>query len=149
MPRHKPGSIDPAIAESVRLAAQAEAAIPEEEKPDFVDIDGVRYYRKKPVAVNYDPMKPAGTKTGFSRIVINIAPHAPNIRLDNVIYYAGMEYEIADDRIPTFLEIMARTWDHERSTGGAMTNMAGAKNTVYNLRSQGSFTRLGPPGVSG
>ncbi len=147
MPRHST-KIDPELAESIRKAGAAEAMIDEKDKPDFVMVEGVKYYRAKPV-ISTDPAKPQGIKDGHTRIVINVAPHAANIRIDNRIYYANMEYDVRDDQVPTFMEIMQRTWEHERATGGANSNMPGARNTTFNLRTQHAVSRLGPPGISG
>ena len=118
--------------------------------PDFIDIDGVRYWRAKPRAEVVDPHKAGVKREGYSRIVINIAAFAEFIMVDNRKYHADHIYEIRDDQVPTFLEIMARTWWHERATQGANTNrMVGARNTQMNLQTQGSFDRLGVPGVPG
>lgn len=148
MARHKSTAIDPALAESIRQAGAAEAMVEEKDKPDFVMVEGVKYYRARPVAQT-DPGKPEGIKDGHTRIVINVAPHAANIRIDNRLYFANMEYDVRDDQVSTFMEIMQRTWEHERATGGANSFMAGARNTTFNLRTQHSVSRLGPPGISG
>lgn len=139
----------PAMADAIERSARAAEEVPEEERPDFIEVDGVKYYRRQAEPTIYDSGKPEGIKDGFTRIVINIAPHAPHIRLDNRLYYPNMEYDVRDDQVQTFMEIMARTWYHERATGGANTNMEGARNTTFNLRTQAHRPRLGPPGVSG
>ena len=118
--------------------------------PDYLDIDGVRYWREKPQMEVVDPMKAGVERLGYSRIVINLAPHAREIKIDNKVYTANRMYEIRDDQVPTFLEIMSRTWQHERAVGGANTNaMVGAHNLSFNLRTQTTAERRGPAGVPG
>jgi hypothetical protein len=137
------------MADAIERSARSAEEVPEEERPDFVEVGGVKYYRHKQEPSPYDSGKPAGIQEGYTRVVINIAPHAPHIRLDNRLYYPNMEYDIRDDQVATFMEIMARTWYHERATGGANTNMEGARNTTFNLRTQAHRSHFGPPGVSG
>jgi hypothetical protein len=148
MPR-SPTEITPELADAVERAARIAGQVPEDAAPDFIEVDGIKYYRRKAEPPLYNSEKPEGIQPGYTRIVINIAPHAPNIRLDNVIYFANMEYDVRDDQVQTFMEIMARTWYHEKATGGANSNMEGARNTTYNLRTEARRPRLGPPGVPG
>jgi hypothetical protein len=120
-----------------------------DEKPNFIEVEGVRYYREGTRQV-LDPFKAGVKHEGYSRITINIAEFAEFIFIDGRKYWANHIYEIRDERLPTFLEIMARTWWHERATQGSNTNrMVGARNTQMNLQTQASFERLGVPGVSG
>ena len=96
---------------SIQAAADADAEV---DPPDTVVIDGVTYYRQQTVPAERKPDRP-----GYSFITINLAPHANEIRVDNRIYVHGFTYEIKDEQVPSFNEIMYRTWQHERSTGGA------------------------------
>lgn len=148
-PRRRSRELDPSILESINKPA-AKSAGAETEKPDYIDIDGVRYYREKPQMEVVDPMKVDVTRPGYSRIVINVAPHSKEIKIDNRIFSAGHVYEIRDDQVQTFVEVMARTWQHERAVGGANTNaMVGARNDMLNLQTQVSRMNRGPAGVPG
>jgi hypothetical protein len=115
--------------------------------PDFVDINGVRYYRHVDSSSPVDPLK-ADAPPGFTKIVINIAPYAKEIRIDNRLFIHGRAYLVPDEKVQTFLEIMQRTWAHERSTGGANMNaMVSAQNTTI---SRGiPQPHFGAPGVPG
>lgn len=107
----KPPALSDELLKSIQAAADADAAV---EPPDTVEIDGVTYYRQQVAPTERKP-----DREGYSFITINLAPHASEIRIDNRIYFHGFTYEIRDDQVPTFSEIMFRTWQHERSTGGA------------------------------
>ncbi len=63
-------------------------------------------------------------------ITIDLAPHAAHISINGHQYYHGVEYKVPKSAIPTFKEIMHRTWVHEKEVGGANTNAA------YGLRPQ-------------
>jgi len=119
------------------------------EPAEYIDIDGIRYWRERPRAEVIDPMKAGVERPGYSRIVINIAPYAEHIMVDNRKYIANQIYEIRDDQIPTFLEIMTRTWWHERATqmGSSGNKMISPHNTRMNL--QAGWNTGGPPGVAG
>jgi hypothetical protein len=119
---------------SIQAAADAEAAI---DPPDTVEIDGVTYYRQQTAPAERKP-----DREGYSFVTINLAPHASDIRIDNRIYSHGFTYEIRDEAVQTFNEIMFRTWQHERSTGGANT-MAGGRAPF------GSTQRISPHGITG
>jgi len=117
---------------------------------EYVDIDGVRYWREKPHAEVVDPYKAGVEREGYVRITINIADFAEFIMVDNHKYHANMVYEIREDQLQSFQEIMARSWWHERATQGANTNrMYSARNSQMNLMTQASYNRGGPPGVPG
>lgn len=60
-------------------------------------------------------MAQAGMKDGeeLVPITIDLAPHADKIRIDGVDYYQGATYNVAPQAVPTFNEIMYRTWWHE------------------------------------
>lgn len=113
----------------LQAAADAEAAV---EPPDFVDVDGVRFWRTPQVA---GPRKP--DKAGFEYVTINVAPHARDITLDGVKYFHGFTYEVEAARVPTFLEIMHNTWRHERATGGANINAGGYAPQGRHIDGQG------------
>lgn len=101
-----------ALLAAIQAAADAEART---EPPDTVEIDGVTYYRQQQAAST--ERKP--DRDGYSFVTINLAPHASEIRIDSRIYFHGFTYEIRDEQVASFNEIMYRTWQHERSTGGA------------------------------
>lgn len=135
---------DDKFLDQVRIAAKAEADA-EPEHPEYVEIDGTKYVRQD-VATNPAKQRP-GTKEGYSWITINIAPHADRIRIDNTYYFQGHSYEVRDDQVPTFEEIMFNTWRHERATGGANVTNQSAMNLSFNRGVQ-SMHR-GAPGVPG
>ncbi len=56
------------------------------------------------------------------RIHIQLAPHAQLIRLDGVEYHEGFLYDVSVDKARSILEIMNRTWLHEREIGGDNVN---------------------------
>lgn len=148
---------------------QDEAEKLQTDPPDFVEIDGVKYYRQAPVQADpgkvfksyvkrtkvYDRAakewvwEEEETEGYFERILINIAPHASDIKLDGRIYFANFTYEFHESVAPTIRDIMARTWDHERATGGANINMAGARSHAFSMNGGAVRTTLGPVGVSG
>lgn len=127
-PRKDAPKSDDLLAEISRAAedaARADAVAERHEPPDTVEIDGVTYYR------NPGKQRRKASKPGHVMFTVNLAPHAKDIRIDNVIYMHGGVYEIAAEREPTFAEICRRTWDHERSTGGAnIASNGGAMRAV-------------------
>jgi hypothetical protein len=105
----------------------------------------VRYYRQ---ASQEDTRRVDAQGNTLERVLINIAPYADRIMLDGRIYFANHVYELPERVARTVEDVMAATWRHERSTGGANTNMAGARS--YNIGGgHGTTTRLGAPGVPG
>jgi hypothetical protein len=119
---------------SIQAAADAEAAV---EPPDTVEIDGVTYYRQQMAPAERKP-----DREGYSFLTVNLAPHASEIRIDGVIYFHGYTYEVKDAQLQTFYEIMHRTWQHERSTGGANIHAGGRVPF-------GSTRQLSPNGMTG
>lgn len=113
-PPKKPADIFDEIAKATEEAAKAEAKAEQHEPPETVEIGGVTYYRTAP-----GPQRRKASKPNHVMFTVNLAPHARHIRVDNVIYHHGGVYEIREDQEATFAEICQRTWDHERSTGGA------------------------------
>ena len=150
MPRKKTTSDADDILAAVRRAAAAEADAADEpvEKPDHVDIDGVRYYRSKAAAA--PPVQRNKDGEIILPVTINLAPHAPHIRLDNRLYFNGYTYHFTEKQAATINEIMFNTWRHERATGGANVALGSAHNVAVNARTGAVTTgRLGAPGVSG
>lgn len=132
----------------------AAAAGPAEGPADYVDIDGVRYYREPAKAAQFNrekklyrnPRKPneAPQEIEIERVAINVAPYADRITLDGVIYLAGQVYEVPVPVAITIREIISRTWQHEASTGGAYSNGAtmgvrGSQGQVGHLASGINF----------
>lgn len=124
------------------------------ETPDFVEIDGVKYFRDKAQAS--DPNRKVTklwTNPRFpnrepemrelEQVAINVAPYADRITLDSVIYLAGRVYEVPVEVAATIREICARTWAHESSTGGAHSH--GTNKSV-----RGSSSQIGAmaPGIA-
>lgn len=52
-------------------------------------------------------------------LTVDLAPYAPSIILDGVIYLHGSTYEVPKRQYDTMREIVARTWGHEHSIGNA------------------------------
>jgi hypothetical protein len=110
--------------ESVKAAAEG--------PPDFVEVEGVRYYRDPVLAAANNRVKKAWRnprtqevdEIEVEQIAINLAPYASEIRLDGVIYCAGRVYDFPVAVASSVREIIWRTWQHEASTGGAYSNGA-------------------------
>lgn len=148
MPRGKKGSGADDILAAVRRAAEAEAGIEPEEKPDYVDIDGTRYYRTKAAAA--EPVQRNTKGEIVVPVTINIAPHAPHIRIDNRIYFNGYTYLFTEAEAASIRECMHNTWRHERATGGANVALGSSRNLEMNARTgMVTTSRLGAPGVPG
>src|SRR5690606_20538624 len=56
---------------------------------------------------------------GLYIITLDLAPYAPSIVLDGVVYFHGSTYEVPKRQYDTMREIVARTWGHEQSIGNA------------------------------
>lgn len=54
----------------------------------------------------------------IKRIRIDLAGHADRIRLDDVIFLHGFDYDVTLPVYATLKDIMARTWEHEDEVGG-------------------------------
>lgn len=109
----------------------------ENKTPDFVEIEGVKYFRDRVQAQDpnrktkklwTNPRRPADPpiEVELEQVAINVAPYADRIVLDSVIYLAGRVYEVPLAQAATIREICSRTWQHEASTGGAYSNGQGS-----------------------
>lgn len=108
-PHDEDGADDTAASEAERVAKDINP-------PDTVVVDGVTYYRNQTQA----PTK--RKKPGYQEVTINIAPYADRIMVDGRVYFQGFSYEMTDEQAASIHEMMARTWQHEASTGGANTS---------------------------
>lgn len=123
------------------IAAETEKAATQ---PDFVDIDGVRYYKDSALAAANNrrkaewrnPRRPLDPPQNIEveQVAINLAPYAAEIRLDGVIYLAGRVYDFPLPVAASVREIISRTWQHEASTGGAYSH--GTASGVRGSQSQ-------------
>lgn len=52
-------------------------------------------------------------------ILIDLAGHSRDIRLDGIVFIHGRVYTVGKRVYDVLAEIMARGWNHERSVGGA------------------------------
>ena len=55
-------------------------------------------------------------------VIIDVAGHAQDIKLDGRPYFHGHTYIVPLSVASTLYDIMGRTWDHEESVGGANQN---------------------------
>lgn len=55
-------------------------------------------------------------------IAIDLAPHAPNIKLDGKVYYHGVKYKFTPKTASVINEICHRTWLHEAEVHGLDSN---------------------------
>lgn len=55
-------------------------------------------------------------------ITIDLAPHAPNIKLDGKIYYHGVKYRFTPKTAAVINETCHRTWLHEAEVHGLDSN---------------------------
>lgn len=112
------------------IANETKAA--DDSPPDFVEVDGVKYYRDAQTAAAnnrtkklwQDPRRPLEPpkEIEVEQVAINVAPYASEIRLDGVIFLAGRVYDFPVAQAATVREIIQNTWRHEASTGGAYSH---------------------------
>ena len=55
----------------------------------------------------------------YESVLIDVAGHADGIRLDGKFYQHGTSFKFNAHQARTVREIMARTWEHEHTIGGA------------------------------
>jgi hypothetical protein len=51
-------------------------------------------------------------------IMVDLPKYAAFVRLDHVVYYHGLVYEIPSVKAATILDIMARAWEHQSEIEG-------------------------------
>lgn len=54
----------------------------------------------------------------WTDVTIDLAPYATFIALDGVQYFHGLTYTVTGAASATMLDIMARTWEHQREIKG-------------------------------
>lgn len=55
-------------------------------------------------------------------VLLDLAPHSPNITLDGRQYFHGFSYKFTQAQAATVKDAAHRTWEHEREIGGANMN---------------------------
>lgn len=86
--------------------------------------DAQKVKRKETIEEEYfkralrDEEKRAGLHGAYVDITIDLAPYAPYIMLDGVIYWHGTPYEEPVNVAATLLDIQARTWEHDNEIQG-------------------------------
>lgn len=51
-------------------------------------------------------------------ITIDLPKYAAFVRLDHVVYYHGLVYEVPNSKAMTIMDIMARSWEHQSEIEG-------------------------------
>ena len=119
------------LRDQAKVAAFAE--IQEEAERQFLADEKAR--AKRHMAGLPDEIAP--TDELIEEIEINLAPHSDKIVLDGRQYYHGFKYKFRATVVSTILEIMHRTWAHEREIGGANTN------AMHGMRERNRYVKQG------
>lgn len=61
---------------------------------------------------SYDPLQQ------FEDVTIDLAPYAPFVSLDGIMYFHGLSYSVPYNVARTIDDISARTWEHQNEIDG-------------------------------
>ena len=64
-------------------------------------------------------------------IMIDLPKYAPFVRLDHVVYYHGLIYEVPRNKALTILDIQARSWEHQNEIEGKTRRSDEARGPRY------------------
>ena len=65
-----------------------------------------------------EPVKP---EVQYVDVLVDLPPHAPDVRMDGRIFQQGMTYKLASPQAASLRDIMFRAWSHEREVRGERT----------------------------
>jgi hypothetical protein len=66
----------------------------------------------------------AKPEVDYEEVLIDLPPHAPDVRIDGRVFQHGMTYKVAAAQASSLRDVMFRAWGHEEEVRGQRTGFS-------------------------